>query len=222
MAGSTARSTAGHERGGTLAGSAASRNGRAVSAFPRQERMYRFAACERVGTVAAARLSGLSAWLAGGRPPRPARAGRLVTRRAQPGRLARSVAGRGRLASPPASTVSARLRTSRDMPAETKKIASPDQSRLRYPGPAVHVVPVAAIDVEVGVARGLEGHVCRCRAGSGTVPMPGSGGIARYVAAGRCGAGAARCGLRRRKASPWSPGQAARREVLAPERRPDG
>jgi hypothetical protein len=37
-------------------------------------------------------------------PPRPARAGRLVTRRAWPGRLARSVAGRGRLASLPAST----------------------------------------------------------------------------------------------------------------------
>jgi hypothetical protein len=47
---------------------------------------------------------------------------------------------------------------------------------------AVHVVPVAAIDVEVEVARGLEGHVCRCRAGSGTVPMPRSGGIAHYVA----------------------------------------
>ena len=62
----------------------------------------------------------------------------------------------------------------------TAKIASPGQSR-RYPGPAVCVVPVAALDVEVEVARGLEGHVGRVRRRC-TVPVPSARWIAHHIA----------------------------------------
>src|SRR6476646_5069464 len=47
---------------------------------------------------------------------------------------------------------------------------------------AVGVVPVAALDVEVEVARGLEGHVGRRCAGRGAVPVPSARWIAHHVA----------------------------------------